>query len=647
MVSSLTATESECPDEKEAADTAKRAAAAANKALFKYRLVRPGAFKTENHFYPRVINSQIHPTVRFFMGLSQERIVERYCHMHPKVDRNVLMEVVKYRSEHFHWAGCDLMHTVNNAGEKKMVSWSMRAFFSAYHVTVILCVLSTVNSPRYHLPSIPPPPPPPPLKVLIETNSSPSGLKSTPLFDEMDEFGGYRQVLEKAFLPRVKESTIPNGKLAVLFDKNPMEASGYAAVLADLAKETVHLVPCFDKESLKRVRFVNGYMEILADEPTTRDMRSNSTASASDLGSLPRSSSGGSGGSDSPVVVVADDHSDDENVQYSPSGGRQRWIPIKGAVRYVTQRPWNRIPIDTPTVLMNGILPCLSGGRNKLVAAKAYDAFNVELAASGLQIQTPLTIRDVNWEDIPIWYERLGGFCAIKVPYSNAGQGVYTITSPEEFANFLEEAKGCPYSKFIVQSLVSNSSWSSAGVDGTPRLYHVGTVPDKNHDIYVADLRMMVSGGVNGFELVGIYARKTREPLAKVLEPGMDSWGMLGTNLSVKVSDSFYSSEPERLLLMDRRDFNVLGMGIDDLIDGFIQTVLAVVSIERMCKFLIPDGRFSLSLFKSVCDDEVLIGEIKEGIIAGKAATNGNSETLSGSKAQALISEFQKATGRR
>ena len=123
MVSTSAANESECPDEKEAADTAKRAAAAANKALFKYRLVRPGSFKTENHFYPRVINSQIHPTVRFFMGLSQERIVERYCHMHPKVDRNVLMEVVRFRSEHFHWAGCDLMHTVNNAGERKMVSW--------------------------------------------------------------------------------------------------------------------------------------------------------------------------------------------------------------------------------------------------------------------------------------------------------------------------------------------------------------------------------------------------------------------------------------------------------------------------------------------------------------------------------------------
>ena len=458
--------------------------------------------------------------------------------------------------------------------------------------------------------------------VLIETNSCPSGLKSTPLFDEMDEFGGYRVLLERTFLPRVKVAEslnlVPNGRLCVLFDKNPMEASGYAAVLADLTQEIVHLVPCFDKDDLKRVRFTNqnGHLEVLVDEPLTRDTRSPSVSSDNSFSSPGRGASSAATATSphiSPIDPPPDDV-DDENVEYSATGIRRRWIPIRGAVRYVTQRPWNRIPIDTPTVLMNGTLPCLSGGRNKLVAAKAYDAFNVELAASGLQIKTPLTIRDVNWEDIPIWYERLGGFCAIKVPYSNAGQGVYTITSPEEFAKFLEQAKECPYSKFIVQSLVSNSSWSSAGFDGTPRLYHVGTVPDKKHDIYVADLRIMVSGSNDGFKLVGMYARKTRAPLAKELVPGMDSWEQLGTNLSVKVSDNFFGSEPERLLLMDRRDFNVLGMGIDDLIDAYIQTILSVVAIERMCKFLMPDGKFSLPLFRSVCDDDALLKEIEQGL---------------------------------
>lgn len=36
---------------------------------------------------------------------------------------------------------------------------------------------------------------------------------------------------------------VPGGGLAVLFDKNPMETWGYAAALANLTGEEVHLVP--------------------------------------------------------------------------------------------------------------------------------------------------------------------------------------------------------------------------------------------------------------------------------------------------------------------------------------------------------------------------------------------------------------------
>ena len=66
-------------------------------------------------------------------------------------------------------------------------------------------------------------------------------------------------------------------------------------------------------------------------------------------------------------------------------------------------------------------------------------------------------------------------------------------------------------------------------------------MPDKRGDIYVSDLRLMVSGGDKGFSVVGIYGRKAKKPLTDHLEPGADSWSMLGTNLSVKVR-SFLSS---------------------------------------------------------------------------------------------------------
>jgi hypothetical protein len=58
----------------------------------------------------------------------------------------------------------------------------------------------------------------------------------------------------------------------------------------------------------------------------------------------------------------------------------------------------------------------------------------------------------------------MGGHAVVKVPYSNAGQGVYTITSPKELEDFMQLPNR--YDKFIVQSLVGNASWSSMTTHG-------------------------------------------------------------------------------------------------------------------------------------------------------------------------------------
>jgi len=42
---------------------------------------------------------------------------------------------------------------------------------------------------------------------------------------------------------------------------------------------------------------------------------------------------------------------------------------------------------------------------------------------------------------------------------------------------------------------------------------------------------------------------------------------------------------------MDRKDFNTLGIGIDDLIDAYVQTVLSVVAIDKMCSRLMKDRK--------------------------------------------------------
>lgn len=67
--------------------------------------VKPNEFDPENHYYPRVINAQIHPMVSWFMSLGNERIAIRYCHVHPRVNAQVLRQMLAYKPRFFRWAG--------------------------------------------------------------------------------------------------------------------------------------------------------------------------------------------------------------------------------------------------------------------------------------------------------------------------------------------------------------------------------------------------------------------------------------------------------------------------------------------------------------------------------------------------------------
>ena len=123
---------------------------------------------------------------------------------------------------------------------------------------------------------------------------------------------------------------------------------------------------------------------------------------------------------------------------------------------------------------------------------------------------------------------------------------------------------------------------------------------------------MMASSTEAGIRPLCTYARRAETPLANHIEDGTDSWQMLGTNLSIKKPDGSWDSDTNRLILMDRRDFNKLGIGLDDLIEAYIQTVLSMVAIDRMAHTLMnKKGKFRARLFKSLNDDPNLINEIK------------------------------------
>jgi len=477
--------------------------------LKKIKIVQPDEFEAHRHWYPKALNATIHPMISFFLNLEQERIITRYCHMHPTVDGDKLREVLNHKAKHFLWGGADLLNVTSAKGKRQM--------------------------------------------VLIENNSCPSGQKSMPLVDDNQEQGSYKLMVERTFKPFLKGlRNKVKGGLAVIYDKNPMEASGYAEVIADVMKEPVYYVDFYDNDPNPKVTFKDGIMYILNEQNES--------------------------------------------------------IPIRAAFRYLTQKPWNRLPLHSKTKLLNPIIACLAGGRNKMVAAKAYDIFNAELLEHGLKINIPETIWDVRKNAIPLWVKKIGGHAVIKVPYSNAGQGVYTIVTEDELQKFME--LDFDYDLFIVQSLIGNANWSSMTASG--KLYHVGTIPNHKNQTFVADIRMMVSSTEKGIRPLCTYARRAEKPLVDQISDGTDSWEMLGTNLSFKNDDGSWGNDTNRLILMDRRDFNKLGVGLDDLIEAYIQSVLSLVAIDKIAQTLInKQNKFRMRLFKSLNNDKSLLDEIK------------------------------------
>ncbi len=472
-------------------------------------LVFPGSFSGENHWYPKALNATIHPMVNFFLNLTKDRIISRYCHLNPMVNRDKLDEILSYQCKHFLWGGADLINATSAEGKRQM--------------------------------------------VVIENNSCPSGQKSMPLVDDNKEDGSYRLLIERTFKPLLKRKVTgmgQDGKLALIYDKNYMETSGYAAVIADVFDEQVLLVPYYNGDH-------NDHIKVEDD-------------------------------------ILSVEHNGE-------------WHKLRGVFRYLTQKPWNRLPLSCKTKILNPIVACLAGGRNKMVAAKAYDIYNTELSEFGLSISTPETIWDVQKAEVPLWVQKMGGQAVIKIPYSNAGQGVFTIINQDELDRFMD--MDIEYERFIVQSLIGNYNWSSTSSKG--KFYHVGTIPNPKGETFVTDIRMMVSSTHSGIKPLCVYSRKAHTALADHITDGSDSWSMLGTNLSIKEGDNQWSSDTNRLMLMDRRDFNKLGIGLDDLIEGYIQTVLSTIAIDKMCKMLYNSkGKFRMRLFKSLNNDHTLLNEI-------------------------------------
>ncbi|CAG8489016.1 22412_t:CDS:2, partial [Racocetra persica] len=87
-----------------------------------------------------------------------------------------------------------------------------------------------------------------------------------------------------------------------------------------------------------------------------------------------------------------------------------------------------------------------------------------------------------------------------------------------------------------------------------------------------------------------------------------DSWNAFGTNVSVKL-DSSWIEEYERVITVDQKEFDTTGLGIDDLIDAYVQTVLSIIAIDKMCQKLFVNHEFNFELYRTLNPDDVLLDD--------------------------------------
>ncbi|CAG8566690.1 19180_t:CDS:1, partial [Racocetra fulgida] len=60
----------------------------------------------------------------------------------------------------------------------------------------------------------------------------------------------------------------------------------------------------------------------------------------------------------------------------------------------------------------------------------------------------------------------------------------------------------------------------------------------------------------------------------------------------------------------DQKEFDTTGLGIDDLIDAYVQTVLSIIAIDKMCQKLFVNNEFNFELFRTLNPDDVLLNEL-------------------------------------
>lgn len=380
--------------------------------------------------------------------------------------------------------------------------------------------------------------------MLLETNSAPAGHKSVPI--GADLYGGYIKIIRDTFLPFIQHLDPKLGQIAVIYDTNEMECVAYAHIINKLTAERVYI---YEYKS-----------------------------------------------TDNALINI-------NNLLYLRDQETQTFVPLRAIFKFVTVDPWDAMPVKTKTLIFNPIEFCIAGGRNKKIALTAYQVLNDLLKPYHLEIFIPETKICSNYQTIidlaKLYYYKL----VIKIPYGNRGRGVYTISNQKEFDRFLSETVDKDSSDYIVQTLVGPKHLSTK-----PNLYHRGTEIDQNGQSYIFDVRMICATTKQGIRPVTFYCRRAKYSYVDDDRKNqVQTWDLLGTNLSYQDSNGNWTTDHTRLLTFSVEEFDQLNLTLIDLVEAYVQTVLAMVAIDYMTRYIFDSANVSETLEKF---DRYWIGKI-------------------------------------
>lgn len=137
-----------------------------------------------------------------------------------------------------------------------------------------------------------------------------------------------------------------------------------------------------------------------------------------------------------------------------------------------------------------------------------------------------------------------------------------------------------------------------------------------NNQLYASTVRIIACSDPSGFKMTAIRAARAARPFTSIRS---EENKLLTDSIETLDEDAYITNlgttgrSESRAIIIDDAAMDALAIGIDDVVDGFMQTVFSIHAIEDMCKrFTTKDGELNLELLKELNPDPQLLAELIE-----------------------------------